>query len=123
MRTKARHQRGMTLIEVLVAMVVLGTSAAALLTLLSIHTGNIRSLENRSLARIAAENAMVAVISADTDGERDENGGIVDVGGQTFEWSATRTAAPYAGLDIVTVSVAETVDGQVLASLTTLRLQ
>lgn len=117
-------QKGLTLIEVLVAMVVLGTAIATTVSLMAIQSANIHALDEQILARIVAENAMVeAVLSAEVGKEAD-GGGTVDLGGHVFSWSIDRTASPYAGIEIVRVRVADTVNEErTLAALSTLRVQ
>ncbi|KKK60035.1 hypothetical protein LCGC14_3028410, partial [marine sediment metagenome] len=53
-------EAGFTLIEALVAMAVLATSAVSLLAAVETHIGRISELERRTAARWVAENALAA---------------------------------------------------------------
>ncbi|WOI54372.1 type II secretion system minor pseudopilin GspI [Parvularcula sp. LCG005] len=117
------NQRGMTLVEVLVALLVLGSAVATMLSLLSVHTRNTIALQDRAMARIVAENAMVEVVSADRIRRRIEGGAVEDLGGQSFTWAVERTPTPYDGLDNVTVTVRHADGDRVLAILSTVRPQ
>ena len=119
------HQRGITLIEVLVSILILGTAVATLLSLFSIQTANVVALQQNALARIAAENAMVQVVAGELAGRRNEEGGVLELGGQPFFWTAFRTPSPYEGLELLTVQITaeEGEEAQLLADLSTLRPQ
>lgn len=56
-----RGEDGFTLIEALVALAILATSAVALLGATEAHIARIGGLETRALAQIAAENRLVEV--------------------------------------------------------------
>lgn len=111
----------MTLIEVLVAMAVLGTAVASLISLFSLQTGNTAVLEDHLLARIVAENAMVEVVTNDAAGVRQDQGGQVTLAGRDYEWAATRTPSAYEGIDVLAVSVRYEDTDRELTSLTTLK--
>ena len=120
-------RRGMTLIEVLVAMVVMSTAAASLMILLSIQTTNTISIRERMLARLAAEILMVEIVSGAPGDTRSSNSGVVEVGGVPLAWQIRRTAFAIEGVQQVTVTVRRDADDteqeQVLAELATLRPQ
>lgn len=121
---RLRAQNGLTLIEVLVAMVVLGTAIASTVSLLAIQSANIHALDEQILARIVAENAMVEAVLSDAVGNQADGGGTVELDGHVFSWSVDRTASPYEGVEIVRVRVADTVnEDRTLATLSTLRVQ
>lgn len=123
MRTNKTGQKGMTLIEVLVAILVLGTAVALLLSLSSIHTSNTIAMQDRMLARISAENALVDVMIRESQGTRVTEGGTIVQGVRTYAWTPGRVPAPYEGLDFLTIRVRLDGKDQVLSELTTLRLQ
>lgn len=56
-----RGEDGFTLIEALVALAILATSAVALLGATEAHIARIGGLETRALAQIAAENRLVEI--------------------------------------------------------------
>ncbi len=116
-------QRGLTLVEVLVAMLVLGTAVASLLALLNIHTQNTLALEDNVLGRIVAENAMVTVVTQEATGRRQDDGEETTLAGREFTWFVSRTPSPYEGVEIIRVSVIRADTEREVASLQTLRRQ
>ena len=122
MRT-GKTQKGMTLIEVLVAIVIMAVAVSTLLSLLSIQTRNAIAIRDRAMARIAAENAMIDVVAADMRGVRLEEGGVIEIGDHRFSWSIERTPTPYPGLDSIMVLVRPSDGVTILASLSTVRPQ
>lgn len=112
--------RGFTLIEVLVALVVLGAIASAAIALIGQNTRYLTAAEDRQLASIVADNAMVEALSL----------ALVDVGAGETEaefagerWTVTRTVAESgaAGLLRVDVTVRRAGAAQTLARATTIR--
>lgn len=111
----------MTLIEVLVALAVLAAVAGSLLVLLGQQSRQASRLEQRMLARIVAENALTEYIASNQTGRRLDLRGEADLSGQTFSFRIDRDPAPLEGYETVAVNVRVGRDGQVLATLTTLR--
>lgn len=113
-------RRGFTLIEVLVALVILGAVASAAIALISQNTRYVSSAEDRVIASIAADNAMVEALSL----------ALVEIGATEKEvnfagarWAVTRNIAE-SGVDgvlRVDVSVRRAGAAQTLARATTLR--
>lgn len=58
-RTRLRRQRGLTLIEVLVALAIIAVALAAALRATGLMAANNRALQDKALALIAAQNALV----------------------------------------------------------------
>ncbi|MEM9233522.1 MAG: type II secretion system minor pseudopilin GspI [Pseudomonadota bacterium] len=117
---KTDPQHGMTLLEVLVAILVLGTAVASLLALVAQQTRNADSLRENVLSRIAAENVMVQTILAEQRNLRDDTG-TIDLAGQVYDWQVLRIPAPLEGLEVVTVEIRDPdSEDRVLAELTTL---
>ena len=111
-------QSGPTLIEVLVAIAILGGTVGAVLVLMATQARGAAALADKAAARIVAENALVAVMVGAADGRTPS--GTEAVAGREFAWNAAREASPLPGLDQVTVSVRREDGEQVLASLGTL---
>ncbi|MBB4657620.1 type II secretion system minor pseudopilin GspI [Parvularcula dongshanensis] len=114
-----RHQRGLTLIEVLVALAVLATAIGAILVLMGNQSRGAAALADNALARIVAENAMVEVVTGES--EQEEPQGTQEIAGRTFAWQAARVASPIPETQLLTVEVTRDRGGQVLATLSTLK--
>lgn len=116
-----RNEKGLTLIEVLVATAILAAVVGSLLVLISQHTRQAAALEDRMLARVAAENALTLYVTARDEGAAADVRGDVELSGRSFFYEISRQQAPIQGLELVTSQARVGRDGQVLASLTTLR--
>ena len=121
MRADRQSQSGLTLIEVLVAIAILAGAVGAVLVLMATQARGASALSDQALARIVAENAMVAVVIGEETGRSPS--GSEEIAGREFAWAAARTSAPLPGLDAVTVSVRRDGGEQVLAGLSTLVAQ
>ena len=118
MRSERRKQKGLTLIEVLVAMGVLAGAVGAVLMLMGTQTRGAAAITDNALARIAAENAMVQVLGLPSLPL--ETGGEAALGGRDYAWRATTADAPLPGLRVVEVEVRAAGGTRLLASLATL---
>ena len=119
-RIKRHNEKGLTLIEVLVAILILGTAAASLLALVTQQTANADAMRENVLARIAAENVMVETVLADARNEFTDSG-TIEMAGRLYDWTASRAPSPVEGLETVVVEIRDPErDGRVLASLGTL---
>ncbi|MEM9838282.1 MAG: type II secretion system minor pseudopilin GspI [Pseudomonadota bacterium] len=114
-------QRGLTLLEVLVALAVLSAVLGSLLMLIAQHTRQAAKLEDRMLARIVAENAMASYIAAKQTNREADLEEEVELSGRTFQFEIDRGSAPIEGFETVTADVRLGRDGQVLATLSTLQ--
>jgi general secretion pathway protein I len=116
-----KAQRGMTLIEVLVALVVLAMVMGSLLVLISQHTRQATALENRLMARIAADNALASYLLAREEGTGADLRAEEEVAGRTFYIEIERSAAPLEGFELVASEARLSRNGQVLARFETIR--
>ncbi|GGY52720.1 type II secretion system minor pseudopilin GspI [Parvularcula lutaonensis] len=116
-----RDQKGLTLIEVLVALAVLSSIVGSILVLIGQHTRHAAAIEERALARIVAENAMVAYVAAKRSGQPADLSGEEEIAGRAFTYVIDRSPAPLEGFETVETNVRIGRDGQVLATLSTLR--
>ena len=115
--------RGLTLIEVLVAMLILGTAVASLIALIAQQSANIDAMRTNVLARIAANNVMVEAVLNETVDIRDDSG-TVTVGVREFYWQVIRTPSGREGVNILRVEIREPdTSGRLLASLQTLSME
>ena len=90
MRTISRRQRGFSLIEVLVAFVILALVATALFSLFSVSLNNVAAAEEWSRALTVAESRLDAAAVAQPLREGSESGNTAD---GRVQWTAT--VAPY----------------------------
>lgn len=115
-----RPRSAFTLIEVLVALAVLGAIASSAIALIGQNTRYIASAEDRMLASIIADNAMVEALSLGVI-ELGETQTPIDFAGG--RWSATRIVADSGAAGLVQVEIAVTRAGgaQTLSRVMTLR--
>lgn len=115
-----RPRAAFTLIEVLVALAVLGAIASSAIALIGQNTRYVASAEDRMLASIIADNAMVEALSIGVI-ELGETQTPLDFAGG--RWSATRIVANsgVAGLVRVEIAVTRAGGAQTLARVMTLR--
>jgi len=106
-------EAGFTLIETLVALAVLATSAVALLGATEAHIARIADLESRAAAQWAAENALADLtLGQPLDGTPDPMFGI------GFVLAATATPTSDPDLARTDISATDAASGQVFARLT-----
>ena len=112
--------RGFTLIEVLVALVVLGAIAAAAIALIGQNTRYVTAAEDRLFASIVADNAMVEALSL-VALDRAETETEIAFAGE--RWTVSRVVADSGveGLSRVDIMVKRVGAAQVLARASTLK--
>ena len=119
--TSKRRESGLSLIEVMVALIILVLVAGGALSFVAQSTRYAAAAQDRVNASILADNLMIeALVSA----------GVVSEGVETFErdyggrrWACTRTLTE-TGIEYllrIDLSVADAQTGQVLANITTLK--
>lgn len=116
-----RSRGGFTLVETLVALLVLGLVGAAAIALVGQNLRAAASVENRLYASILADNAMVDALARDGALERGETDEAAELAGR--KWTIVRTVsdAPVAGLARIDVAVRLEGGAQTFARATTLR--
>lgn len=104
---------GFTLVETLVALAVLATSAVALLGATEAHIGRIADLEGRAAAQWAAENALAELsLGLPVDGPAEPMLGIA------LTLAVATTAGSDPDLSRVDITATETASGRTYARLT-----
>ena len=122
MSAELSRQRGMTLVEVLVAMTILAGIAvsAMLMTAQSARLGV--SVEQKLMARIIADNSAVAALATNISFEEAQVNTVKFAG---LDWRVHSTAndTGIEGLLHITISVSLIDNSQVLARIETLKVQ
>lgn len=110
-----RSEDGFTLVEVLVAMVILAVAAAGLIGAAEAHVDTIRAMQSRAAAQWVAENRIVELtVSPDAV---PQGGEVVEMLGQTWSVQVSRRPSDDPDLDAMTVSVAEPQEPEPLVTM------
>lgn len=119
----AERARGMTLIEVLVALAILGLVAAAIVALIGQNTRFITDAEERVLAGMLADNLMVEALARTTPLERGTSEADHAFARRAFR--ATTTVTEAGGEDVVRIdiAIASAASSQTLARATTIKAE
>lgn len=115
------NQRGLSLLEVLVALAIMAAVVGSLLVLMGQQSRQASVVEERLLAKIVAENGLAAYLAAKAMGGTAELSGEEEVAGRIFRFEINRDPAPIQGYETVVSEVRLSRDGQVIASMSTLR--
>ncbi len=99
-----RRQKGMTLVEVLVAMAILGTVAGSVLVMTGQSAQFTVASEERLLARIVADNAMVLALARQVAFEEGFAQAEVELGGRV--WKTEKTTARTGVDDLYRIEIA-----------------
>lgn len=113
-RGPADPRQGFTLLEVMVALAILGTAVAALLSLLAAGTGLQHRAEVRVLAAELADERLQALV---LDGEAAVGQGAFPPPHAAFRWNARRARGPVDGTVLAEVVVVGTGDSVHLATV------
>ncbi|GJL90722.1 type II secretion system minor pseudopilin GspI [Hyphococcus sp.] len=114
-------QRGVTLVETLVALAVMGFVVGALLVLIGQNSRFAASMRERTMASIAADNLMIKALVLEEAKEAGEIQGDISVGDQT--WAYRREIIETGVEDIlrIEIDVSNPETGQVVAHATSMR--
>lgn len=100
----ARKTRGMTLLEVLVALAIFATAAISVIRSVSQHINTVSYLEEKMFAAMVVDNQMANVMLA-TEKLKAKNG-TEELAGRTWYWKVTPVATTQPLLKAFDVSVA-----------------
>ncbi len=114
MSTLSRHrQRGFTLLEIMVALMIFATAAVTLTKSLTESARNIGALEERQFADLVAHNVLIDILR---DGYGTNNSGIENMAGFEFRWERSVEQTPHPDIRRVDISVSLQSSKDVLAS-------
>ena len=114
-------QRGLTLIETLVALAIMGFVAASILVLVGQNTRFAAAARDRTYAAIVADNVMVREMALAGPIEVGEIFGETELAGRAWPYRVTIVETAVAGVLRIDVDVFDEEGGQVIASALTLR--
>jgi general secretion pathway protein I len=115
------RQRGFTLVEVLVALAILGLVAASIVALIGQNTRFIADQEEKMLAGMLVDTAMVEALAREAPMERGEQVAERDFAGRQWQVKTTVVEAGVANVIRIETSVSAVHGPQVLARATTLK--
>lgn len=119
--TQRTPQRGVTLVETLVALAVMGFIISSLLVLVGQNTRFASAMAQKNLAAIAADNLMVEALILPKAFELGEEDGATEVAGQSMTYHRVTAQTGVDGVVRLEVSVMDFESGQVLARASTMR--
>ncbi len=119
--TAANKQRGITLVETLVALAIMGLVTASILVLVGQNTRFTASAQDRTYASIAADNLMVEALAAPGPVVTGEEFGDINVAAREWRYRKTVAETGVSGLVRIDINVLGEDGDQVLANATTLR--
>ncbi|WP_425408604.1 type II secretion system minor pseudopilin GspI [Hyphococcus sp.] len=115
------RQHGITLVETLVALAVMGFVISGLLALVGQNTRFAAAMTDRTFASIAADNLMVEALALENATDTGELEGEITVGESVWMWKRTVSETPVENIVRIDVEILPVGGAQVLASATTLR--
>lgn len=116
-----KRQRGITLVETLVALAVMGFVIAGLLALVGQNTRFAASMTDRTSASIAADNLMVEAMTLQSATEKGETSGEIAVGDRVWAFRRTVSETPVEDMVRIDIEITRVGGEQVLAGAATLR--
>jgi general secretion pathway protein I len=115
--------RGLTLVEVLVALAVLGLVAASIVGLIGQNARFIANAEERMLAGVVADNAMVEALGRLAPLERGDGEAETEAAGRLWRVTTRVAETPVEGVVRIDVAVRAGASPQVLARASTLKAE
>ncbi len=115
------HQKGFTLTEVLVAMVILSTAIVSLLTLVTQNLRITSETEQRFVASLVADNVLAETMAPATLPDNLTSAGEVELASQTWRWRRELDETVIPGLYRVRVTVRLEDSEQILGSIVAFR--
>jgi len=120
-KTINRAQDGFTLVEVLVAVFIMGVATASILILIGQNTRFQQQGETRLLASIVADNVMVEALVDPVPLEVGERDGEITLGNRRWAFQRTVGETSVDGLVTVAVQVRAVGSPQIVADITSLK--
>lgn len=115
-----QRQRGMTLIEVMLALAVFALAAVSMVKVASEHTRSLIILEQKTIALWVANNQLVELKLSGQFPTLGIKKGSTEMAGSTWHWTQNGIKTTDAGFRAVTLAVREKADEEYnLAELTT----
>ena len=119
--TKRKRQVGITLVETLVALAVMGLTASAILVLIGQNTRFATEAREQTIAGIAVDNLMVETLLDPNLTESGEELGTIAYGGYEWNFRRTITETSIDGINRIDLVITDVATAQVIARATTLR--
>jgi len=108
-----RRQKGFTLLEIMVALMIFATAAVTLTKSLTESARNIGALEERQFADLVAGNVLIDILR---DGYGNNNSGKESMAGFDFKWQRSVEQTPHPSIRRVDISVSLQTSSDVLAT-------
>ena len=122
---RANKQRGITLVETLVALLIMGLVTSTILVLVGQSTRFAAAAQDRAYASIAADNLMVRELALTGPVETGEEIGEIEIAARQWKYRRIVTETGVSGLFRIEFHIIAEVQGreeeQVIARVTTLR--
>ncbi|MEX6634228.1 type II secretion system minor pseudopilin GspI [Hyphococcus lacteus] len=119
--TRANQQRGVSLVETLVALSIMGFVVASLLALIGQNTRFISSLEDRNRGMIAADNLMVEALILPEAIQLGTKEGETIVGGEALRYFRTTTETGVDDVVRIDINISPMDSDQIIARATSMR--
>lgn len=114
---RAGHARGFTLLEVVVALLIVALGLAAAVELTTLAAGNALTLQQKTLADWVAMNRLATLRTASILPAAGSASGHAQMGGNTFYWREEISGGALPQVRNVRIVVSEKIDGPALVSV------